>query len=212
MQIAVTPTLSELARSLAAQRGCSISGLLRDLLAEHDGSPLPGGERKTEYLAVRLNADEQGKLDRLARQSKLPKSEAMTRLLESAIGPAPTPVPEPQPAPVPERPSIPRRNAWRKWAELVLRAAESTPDRYRLGENKVFLAAALDRLALQLDPLDPTRIIGLARELLPELNRRDLVRLGRCDLPQLAPDLAQRSALSGPAGALWHCIELERHL
>lgn len=205
MQIAVTPTISELARSLATNRGCSISNLLRDLLAEHDGSPLPG-ERKTEYLAVRLSDAEKGKLDRLARSSKLPKSETMARLLEIAVGaadPAPT-----TPQPEPEPPSIPRRNAYRKWAELILRAAESTPDRYRLGDRKVFICAALDRLGIQLDPSDPTRIIGLAREVLPELNRRDLVALARCDMPQIAPELSQRSALTNPAGDLWHFIEL----
>ena len=185
-----------------------MSELLRNLLADHDGEPL-SSERRTESLAVRLSDAESGKLQRLARASKLPESETLARLLEIAVGPAPIkPVVEPEPEP--ERPSIPRSNAYRQWADLILRAALSTPDRYRFGDDKVFICAALDRLGAELDPLDPTRIIGLARKVLPELNQRDLVSLSRADLP-IAPDLEQRSALLGPAGALFHFIELERY-
>ncbi len=196
IQIPVTEDLAHLAHETATREGWEhTSAWLRHLLVTWDGRPLRR-ERRTRQLSVRLHPSHMRRLAHIARASRLSKSEAFALLIEKALH-SPSEPATAKPAftePEPNPPTIPDLGNHRRWAELILNAAERTP--HKFGQHKAFIAGVLDELVAHLQPEDPATFNATVRALLPELNRLDLIALTRADLAgAMEPDLVTRSQL-----------------
>lgn len=212
IQITVTADIFTAAHDVARRDGWqSTSAWLRHLLTAWDGCKLITPRRK--QLSVRLDDQHRRRLDQLARRCRVSRSQAFAYLIEQALRPsrpakAPTPLPEPaDPAPeTPTKPAeIPGATEYEKWAQLIRDAARATPHKFG---RKAFIAGAIDHLVAQLRPDDPEALRVRIRELLPELNRRDLVPLSRADLvTAMDPDLVKLSEIRHLT-ATFHFIDL----
>ena len=200
VQIDVTDELFRQAHDRAAREGYpSTSAWLRRLLMMWDNKPIIPSKRRNRQLSVRLDERHHDQLRRLAKQSQLSKSEAFALLIERALNDQTEPE---------ATPDIPPSSDYERWAALILEAARATP--HKLGQNKAFIAGVIDELVARLQPSDPEALRATLRQLLPELNRLDLVPLTRADLVSgHDPDLVRRSAIRY-LNAEFHLVDLSQ--
>lgn len=194
---------------------------MRHLLISWRGERLPR-RRRHKRLAVRLDDHHHRKLERLARRSRVSESEVFAMLVESALTESVVPGPEPVrpvlesgpgPARVPAQQSagagepLPSFDDLHSWAQAIIAAARATP--HKFGERKAFIAGVIDELVARFRPVEPDAFRLQVRSMLPELNRRDLVRLVRADLVSaMDPGLVVRSELNH-LNAAFHFVLLD---
>ncbi len=110
----------------------------------------------------------------------------------------------------PQKTTLARRElkpeASARFADAVLTAAQRTP--HKFGPDKAFIAGVLDQLVTDLGPSAPGDFVWASRKILPELNRLDLVSLGRADLVGVMdPDMVARSEVRY-LNATFHFVNL----
>jgi predicted transcriptional regulator len=210
----VDATTARRLREVTASRGISQTELIRYALREFEQLPSQG---QAVELSVRLDPSETKKLATMAKRAKVSRSRMLASLVERAldqlvIEQSAQAKPSTRRASTerhPEPASIPGPKAYKTWAGLILDSAEFV-ERRAPGDRKAWISSVIDSVIKRTRPEDPDQLERQIRALLPELNRRDLLALHRCDLPSLFPkELVQASELTNSL-ATWHFIELPK--
>ncbi len=201
IQITIREDLFDRCHAHAQQLGITTSAWLRRLLVSWDGH-IPVVH--TKELSVRLDAFHLQQLDSLATRSQVSRSKAFAFLIEKALDSGET-MPMVQ-----SRPVIPALDAYKEWAELVIRAAMDTPQKF--GERRAFISGVIEELQARLRPAEPANFSAMIKRILLQLNRLDLLRLTRADLiPVMNPEWVAASEIHYSV-ATFHFVDLSRYL